>query len=136
MCRLLTSSVPGTLNFDHRQMQNVRGRSWAEVSRVSRDAVDILRPLRAGRDGGRTDPEVTSSSVPRVPRSSSVGIPTRGTPRNPRNPRGTDTMIDIHHHLLPGVDDGPREMDEAAAMCRMAADEGIEAIVATPHVLR
>ncbi|HYI10623.1 MAG TPA: CpsB/CapC family capsule biosynthesis tyrosine phosphatase [Thermoanaerobaculia bacterium] len=45
-------------------------------------------------------------------------------------------MIDIHHHLLPGVDDGPREMDEAVAMCRMAADEGIEAIVATPHVLR
>lgn len=45
-------------------------------------------------------------------------------------------MIDIHHHCLPGVDDGPREWDEAVAMCRMAADEGIETIVATPHVLR
>lgn len=45
-------------------------------------------------------------------------------------------MIDIHHHVLPGVDDGPREWDEAAEMCRMAADEGIETIVATPHVLR
>jgi protein-tyrosine phosphatase len=45
-------------------------------------------------------------------------------------------MIDIHHHCLPGVDDGPRELDEAVAMCRMAADEGIETIVATPHVLR
>jgi protein-tyrosine phosphatase len=45
-------------------------------------------------------------------------------------------MIDIHHHCLPGVDDGPRELDEAAEMCRMAADEGIETIVATPHVLR
>ncbi len=45
-------------------------------------------------------------------------------------------MIDIHHHCLPGVDDGPREWDEAVAMCRAAAEEGITAIVATPHVLR
>lgn len=45
-------------------------------------------------------------------------------------------MIDIHHHCLPGVDDGPRNADEAADLCRMSADEGIETIVATPHVLR
>lgn len=45
-------------------------------------------------------------------------------------------MIDLHHHCLPGIDDGPREWDEAVAMCRMAADEGIEQIIATPHVLR
>ncbi|HEX6098020.1 MAG TPA: CpsB/CapC family capsule biosynthesis tyrosine phosphatase [Thermoanaerobaculia bacterium] len=45
-------------------------------------------------------------------------------------------MIDIHHHCLPGVDDGPREWDEAVALCRAAAEEGIETIVATPHVLR
>lgn len=45
-------------------------------------------------------------------------------------------MIDLHHHLLPGVDDGPREVSESVAMCGMAADEGIETIVVTPHVLR
>lgn len=45
-------------------------------------------------------------------------------------------MIDIHHHLLPDVDDGPREWDEAVAMCRASAEEGIETIIATPHVLR
>src|SRR5258705_7142827 len=45
-------------------------------------------------------------------------------------------MIDIHHHCLPDVDDGPRGWDEAVAMFAMAAEEGIEAIVATPHVLR
>lgn len=45
-------------------------------------------------------------------------------------------MIDIHHHVLPGVDDGPRELSEAAEMCALAAEEGIETIVATPHVLR
>lgn len=45
-------------------------------------------------------------------------------------------MIDIHHHCLPDIDDGPRGWDEAVAMCGMAAEEGIEVIVATPHVLR
>lgn len=45
-------------------------------------------------------------------------------------------MIDIHHHCLPDVDDGPKSWDAAVAMCRMSADEGLEAIVATPHVLR
>ena len=45
-------------------------------------------------------------------------------------------MIDIHHHCLPGVDDGPRDLDEAADLCRLAAEDGIETIVATPHVLR
>jgi protein-tyrosine phosphatase len=45
-------------------------------------------------------------------------------------------MIDIHHHCLPGVDDGPHELEEAVEMCRIAEAEGIETIVATPHVLR
>jgi protein-tyrosine phosphatase len=45
-------------------------------------------------------------------------------------------VIDIHHHCLPNVDDGPRDFDEAVALCRMAADDGIETIVATPHILR
>lgn len=45
-------------------------------------------------------------------------------------------MIDIHHHCLPGVDDGPRDLTEAADLCRLAAEDGIETIVATPHVLR
>jgi protein-tyrosine phosphatase len=45
-------------------------------------------------------------------------------------------MIDIHHHCLPGVDDGPRELSEAVDLCAAAAEAGIETIVATPHVLR
>lgn len=45
-------------------------------------------------------------------------------------------MIDVHHHCLPDVDDGPRDWDEAVALCRMSAEQGIETIVATPHVLR
>ena len=42
-------------------------------------------------------------------------------------------MIDIHCHILPKVDDGPKSWDMALEMCRMAADDGIEHIVATPH---
>ncbi|HET7434476.1 MAG TPA: CpsB/CapC family capsule biosynthesis tyrosine phosphatase [Thermoanaerobaculia bacterium] len=45
-------------------------------------------------------------------------------------------MIDLHHHCLPGIDDGPDSWEEAVDLCRMAADEGVGTIVATPHVLR
>ena len=45
-------------------------------------------------------------------------------------------MIDIHCHILPGVDDGARDLREAVAMCRMAAADGCEAMVATPHQRR
>jgi len=42
-------------------------------------------------------------------------------------------VVDIHCHILPEVDDGPKSWDVAEAMCRMAAADGIEHIVATPH---
>lgn len=42
-------------------------------------------------------------------------------------------MIDIHSHILPGVDDGARTIEDALAMGRAAVDEGITTIVATPH---
>jgi len=42
-------------------------------------------------------------------------------------------MIDLHAHILPGLDDGPKNMDEALEMCRMAQADGIHTIVATPH---
>lgn len=42
-------------------------------------------------------------------------------------------MIDIHCHLLPGMDDGAEDMDEALQMAQNAAGEGIRTIIATPH---
>jgi len=42
-------------------------------------------------------------------------------------------VIDIHSHILPEVDDGPKSWDVAVEMCRMAAADGITHIVATPH---
>lgn len=43
-------------------------------------------------------------------------------------------MVDIHSHLLPGIDDGPDDMEEAVAMARAAVDCGIGTIAATPHL--
>jgi protein-tyrosine phosphatase len=45
-------------------------------------------------------------------------------------------MIDLHCHILPGVDDGPRAFAESVAMCRLAAEDGCEAMIATPHQRR
>lgn len=43
-------------------------------------------------------------------------------------------LIDIHTHILPGLDDGARSWDEAVAMARGAVKDGIEAVIATPHI--
>jgi protein-tyrosine phosphatase len=42
-------------------------------------------------------------------------------------------MIDIHSHPLPGVDDGATSFEVAIAMCRIAAEDGVTHLVATPH---
>jgi protein-tyrosine phosphatase len=45
-------------------------------------------------------------------------------------------MLDIHCHILPAVDDGPRSLDESLAMTRFCVEDGITHIVATPHCHR
>jgi protein-tyrosine phosphatase len=45
-------------------------------------------------------------------------------------------MIDLHCHILPGVDDGARSLEEALEMARIAEQDGIKTIVATPHLFR
>lgn len=43
-------------------------------------------------------------------------------------------MIDIHCHLLPGIDDGAQDQETALAMMRLAIEDGIESMVFTPHI--
>jgi protein-tyrosine phosphatase len=43
-------------------------------------------------------------------------------------------VIDLHCHILPGVDDGPVNLDFSVAMARAAEEAGIVVAVATPHV--
>jgi protein-tyrosine phosphatase len=45
-------------------------------------------------------------------------------------------MIDLHCHILPGVDDGPATLEEALAVARFAVADGITHVVATPHCHR
>ena len=43
------------------------------------------------------------------------------------------SMFDLHMHILPGVDDGAKTMEEAVEMARFASENGTEVILATPH---
>lgn len=43
-------------------------------------------------------------------------------------------MIDLHVHILPGIDDGPENFAESLRMCLMAYADGIHTLVATPHL--
>ena len=43
-------------------------------------------------------------------------------------------MIDLHCHILPGLDDGAADLDDALAMAAQAQADGIEAVCATPHI--
>jgi protein-tyrosine phosphatase len=45
------------------------------------------------------------------------------------------SMIDIHAHILPGLDDGARTLRESLKMCLIAYRDGTRTIVATPHTL-
>lgn len=42
-------------------------------------------------------------------------------------------MIDVHAHILPGMDDGARDMEEALEMAELALEGGVDTLVATPH---
>lgn len=42
-------------------------------------------------------------------------------------------MIDIHTHILPGMDDGPRTVEESLAMLRLELAQGVTGICLTPH---
>jgi protein-tyrosine phosphatase len=45
-------------------------------------------------------------------------------------------MLDLHCHILPGVDDGAASLDEALAIARFCVRDGITHVVATPHCHR
>jgi tyrosine-protein phosphatase YwqE len=44
------------------------------------------------------------------------------------------TYAELHFHLLPGLDDGPRTIDESIALAHAAVADGTSVVVATPHV--
>ena len=59
--------------------------------------------------------------------------PRASRPRLPPVAATDGGLVDLHTHLLPGVDDGVRTLDEALAQLRAARDQGITALACTPH---
>jgi protein-tyrosine phosphatase len=47
----------------------------------------------------------------------------------------TILFVDIHCHVLPGMDDGAKDWDESLAMARLAVEDGASTVIATPHQL-
>lgn len=47
--------------------------------------------------------------------------------------RIADMTVDMHCHILPGVDDGARDVDTSLAMMKASAEQGVQCMVATPH---
>lgn len=44
-------------------------------------------------------------------------------------------MIDLHAHILPGIDDGAKSWEDTLEMARLSLDDGVTCIVATPHMM-
>src|SRR2546421_1832663 len=71
-------------------------------------------------------PARIASATRRVRRRVTASILSETTP--PRQ------MIDLHSHILPGLDDGARSYDDSREIAAAAVAEGVTAIAATPHV--
>jgi protein-tyrosine phosphatase len=56
-----------------------------------------------------------------------------GTTRRPPT-RNVERLIDLHCHVLPGIDDGPANFEQSVALALAARADGTETVVATPHV--
>lgn len=84
-------------------------------------------PTSSGPPVGATVHQ-TSSQPTSQPTSQAASQPA-GQPVN-RPP-----MVDIHCHLIPGIDDGAQDLKQSVEMARMAVHDGIGVIVVTPHQL-
>lgn len=48
--------------------------------------------------------------------------------------RFTALLIDLHCHILPGIDDGPDDLRSSLELARVLSDEGVRTVAATPHL--
>lgn len=51
-----------------------------------------------------------------------------------QQPERNISMVDLHCHFLPGIDDGPASLEDAVALARTAVENGIGRVVVTPHI--
>src|SRR5437764_1360799 len=94
---------------------------------------DPWRGCPAGRPRGRGVLRRRAGRGARAP-----GDGRRGGYRRPPAPvgpaAGALVIIDLHAHVLPGVDDGPDTIEECVAAVAAAAEVGVTTLATTPHV--
>jgi len=49
--------------------------------------------------------------------------------------RGPQLKVDLHSHLIPGIDDGSQSMEESLSLVRGLSDLGYEKLITTPHIM-
>src|SRR5581483_3647125 len=102
---------------------------------LGRDAADRPGALGARDPDHRHRVRIARRADPlaeRTARRRARAARDRGSPR--AVPRLRRPVIDLHSHVLPGLDDGAADVEEALAICRAAVDDGIEVLAGTPHV--
>jgi len=104
----------------------LRGKSNASLLGLS-ELVSGEAPLEKCICGLRNQPACAPAG--RVPAE-----PTATARPSPERAAQAERVIDLHCHLLPGIDDGPATLDEALAMARLAVANGISEARVTPHV--
>ena len=50
------------------------------------------------------------------------------------NKKNAEYIVDVHCHIMPGIDDGSRDITETLKMLKIAQSEGITHMIATPHL--
>ncbi len=91
---------------------------------------DLAR-LRGSFGPGRAGTMVSGGARWAVRSWSGAGVGVHVT--TSEEPTAHARLVDLHSHVLPGVDDGARDVDEALRMLRVAEEDGIATIAATPH---
>lgn len=102
----------------------VEGSRWWPADRVDRAS-----PVQDGRRPARYPVRSPKTPRRRTRQPAPVAEPAPG-------PSRWSGLIDLHCHVLPGLDDGARDLDEAMRMLRIAGANGIQTVVATPHADR
>jgi protein-tyrosine phosphatase len=94
-------------------------------------ASDKSRPVRPMEFAPRSDYDLRNRALPIL---TAPALPHRNAVDG-RGPIFAGTMIDLHCHILPGIDDGAPDLASALEMAAAFAGEGVTGVVCTPHIL-
>ena len=144
-------------NLEERGRLGAVGRPVHVHPAGGQDVLDEVAVGRARNDDAQAPPDLVGHEVGHITADTAVGrladvehrmsvarprqrlaLLSRRAPRSGRSGARrcsiVGPVIDLHSHILPGIDDGVRTMDEACDLAYTAALDGVTVIAATPHV--